>query len=115
MKVPMKWLKEYTEINLPAAEYAEKMVMSGDGVEGIENTGELFDHVVVGRVLSCEDIEGTHLHKCLVDVGGEEPLQIVCGAPNVKTGVLTCAALEGAHLPGGVKIKNCLLYTSRCV
>ena len=44
MKVPMKWLKEYTEINLPAAEYAEKMVMSGDGVEGIENTGELFDH-----------------------------------------------------------------------
>ena len=106
MKVPMKWLKEYTEINLPAAEYAEKMVMSGDGVEGIENTGELFDHVVVGRVLSCEDIEGTHLHKCLVDVGGEEPLQIVCGAPNVKTGVLTCAALEGAHLPGGVKIKK---------
>ena len=43
MKVPMKWLKEYTEINLPAAEYADKMVMAGNGVEGIDNTGDLFD------------------------------------------------------------------------
>ena len=56
MKVPMKWLKEYTEINLPAAEYADKMVMAGNGVEGIDNTGDLFDKVVVGHVLSCEGI-----------------------------------------------------------
>ncbi len=102
----MKWLKEYTEINLPAAEYADKMVMAGNGVEGIENTGELFDHVVVGHVLSCEGIEGTHLHVCMVDVGQEAPLQIVCGAPNVSTGAYVCAALDGAHLPGGIKIKK---------
>ena len=56
MKVPMRWLKEYTEIPLSAADYAEKMIMAGNGVEGIENTGDLFDHVVVGHVLSCEDI-----------------------------------------------------------
>ncbi|MCI5545739.1 MAG: phenylalanine--tRNA ligase subunit beta, partial [Clostridiales bacterium] len=106
MKVPMRWLKEYTEIPLSAADYAEKMIMAGNGVEGIENTGDLFDHVVVGHVLSCEDIPETHLHLCMVDVGGEEPVQIVCGAPNVAAGEYVCAALDGAHLPGGVKIKK---------
>ncbi|MBQ8953752.1 MAG: phenylalanine--tRNA ligase subunit beta [Clostridia bacterium] len=106
MKVPMKWLKEYTEINLPAQEYASRMVMAGNGVEGIDNTGDLFDKVVVGHVLSCEDIEGTHLHLCMLDVGQEEPVQIVCGAPNVAAGAWVCAALDGAHLPGGVKIKK---------
>ena len=67
MKVPMRWLKEYTEIPLSAADYAEKMIMAGNGVEGIENTGDLFDHVVVGHVLSCEDIPETHLHLCMVE------------------------------------------------
>ena len=63
MKVPMKWLKEYTEINMPAEEYASKMVMSGDGVEGVEKTGEQFDNVVVGHVLSCEmHPNSDHLH-----------------------------------------------------
>ena len=106
MKVPMKWLKEYTEINLDPQEYASKMIMAGNGVEGVENTGELFEKVVVGHVLSCEDIEGTHLHLCMVDVGQEEPLQIVCGAPNVCAGAWVCVALDGARLPGGVKIKK---------
>ncbi len=106
MKVPMKWLREYTEINMNAAEYADKMVMAGNGVEEITNTGDIFDNVVVGHVLSCEDIEGTHLHLCMVDVGQAEPLQIVCGAPNVAAGTYVCAALDGAHLPGGVKIKK---------
>jgi len=102
----MKWLKEYAEINLSTQEYASKMVMAGNGVEGVDNTGDLFDKVVVGHVLSCEDIEGTHLHLCMVDVGESEPLQIVCGAPNVRAGAWVCAALDGARLPGGVKIKK---------
>ncbi len=106
MKVPMKWLKEYTEIDLSAQDYASKMIMAGNGVESIDNTGDLFDKVVVGHVLSCEDIEGTHLHLCMVDAGQEEPLQIVCGAPNVGAGAWVCVALDGARLPGGVKIKK---------
>ena len=101
MKVPMKWLKEYTEINLTAEEYASKMVMAGNGVEGVEKTGEQFDNVVVGHVLSCEmHPNSDHLHVCTVDVGQAEPLQIVCGAPNVHEGdgsarrskALTCPA-----------------------
>ena len=107
MKVPMKWLKEYVDINMPAEEYASRMVMTGTAVEGVEKTGEQFDKVVVGRVLTCVDHPNSdHLHICTVDVGGEEPLQIVCGAPNVHAEMNVAVALDGAHLPGGVKIKK---------
>ena len=107
MKAPMKWLKEYVDINMPAEEYASRMVMTGTAVEGVEKTGEQFDKVVVGRVLTCVDHPNSdHLHICTVDVGGEEPLQIVCGAPNVHAEMNVAVALDGAHLPGGVKIKK---------
>ena len=107
MKVPMKWLKEYVDINMPAEEYASRMVMTGTAVEGVEKTGAQFDKVVVGRVLTCVDHPNSdHLHICTVDVGGGEPLQIVCGAPNVHAGMNVAVALDGAHLPGGVKIKK---------
>ncbi len=106
MKVPMKWLKEYVDIQLPAEEYAGKMVMTGTAVEGVEKTGEQFDKVVVGYVVSCVDHPNSdHLHICMVDVGEEAPIQIVCGAPNVHAGMRVAAALDGAHLPGG-KIKK---------
>ncbi len=107
MKVPMRWLKEYTDVAVSSQDYAAQMVMAGNGVEGIETTGEQFDNVVVGHVVSCQmHPNSDHLHVCMVDVGKEEPLQIVCGAPNVHEGAWVCAALEGAHLPGGVKIKR---------
>ena len=106
MKAPMKWLKEYVEIDMDAQSYAEKMIMSGTGVEGVDNTGAGFDGVVVGKVLTCVmHPDSDHLHICTVDVGAEEPSQIVCGAPNVAAGQLVPVALPGAHLPGGVKIK----------
>ena len=106
MKVPMKWLKEYVDIDLPAEEYAKRMIMTGTAVEGVEKTGTQFDKVVVGYVVSCVDHPNSdHLHICMVDVGQEEPIQIVCGAPNVHAGMRVAAALDGAHLPGG-KIKK---------
>ena len=107
MKVPMKWLREYVDINMGGEEYASKMIMTGTAVEGVEKTGTQFDNVVVGKVLTCVDHPNSdHLHICMVDVGKEEPIQIVCGAPNVHAGMRVAAALEGAHLPGGVKIKK---------
>lgn len=106
MKVPMKWLKEYVDINYAPEEYASKMIMTGTAVEGVEKTGTQFDNVVVGYVVSCVDHPNSdHLHICQVDVGGPEPIQIVCGAPNVHEGMRVAAALDGAHLPGG-KIKK---------
>ncbi len=107
MKVPMQWIKEYAGIPMSAADYQNRMIMIGDGVEGYEETGAEVDHVVVGRVLTCEaHPDSDHLHVTTVDVGGDAPLQIVCGAPNCRAGILTPVALVGAHLPGGVKIKK---------
>ena len=106
MKLAMNMLRQYVDIPVTPEEYSERMIMTGTAVEGVEDIAEGMEKVVVGRVLTCEDVEGTHLHQCTVDVGGEEPLHIVCGAPNVKVGVLVPVALDGAKLPGGIKIKK---------
>ncbi len=106
MKLAVDMLRRYVDIPVSMPDYESKMILSGNGVEGIEDLGAEVQNVVVGRVLTCEGVEGTHLHQCTVDVGGEEPLHIVCGAPNVAVGVLVPVALDGARLPGGVKIKK---------
>ncbi len=107
MKISMNWIKQYADIPVTPAEYESQMIMHGTGVEGIEYLGEECQNVVVGKVLSCRDHENSdHLHVCMVDVGQGEPLQIVCGAPNVKEGILVPVALVGAKLPGGHEIKK---------
>jgi len=106
MKLPMNMLREYVDIPVSPKEYEERMIMTGTSVEGTADLGGEIDKVVVGRVLTCEDVEGTHLHQCTVDVGEAEPLHIVCGAPNVRAGALVPVALDGAKLPGGIKIKK---------
>ncbi len=106
MKVSMNWLKQYTDIPVSDAEYESRMVMSGTGVEGMEDLGASLENVVVGRVLTCEKHPNSdHLHVCTVDVG-DETLNIVCGAPNVAAGQLVPVAKIGARLPGDVKIKK---------
>ena len=99
-------LRDYVDIPVTPKEYESRMIMTGTAVEGLEDLGSEIDRVVVGCVLTCEDVEGTHLHQCTVDVGDAEPLHIVCGAPNVAVGILAPVALDGAKLPGGVKIKK---------
>ena len=108
MNLPMSWLSDYTDITgVSPKEYADKMTMSGSKVEGVENLGAEIDKVVVGKVLTCEmHPDSDHLHVCSVDVGEEEPIQIVCGAPNVAVGQKVPVALNGAVLPGGIKIKK---------
>lgn len=108
MKLPMSWLSDYTDISgISPKEYADKLTMTGSKVEGVEYLGKEIDKVVVGKVLSCEmHPDSDHLHVCMVDVGEGEPLQIVCGAPNVAVGQKVPVALNGAQLPGGVKIKK---------
>ena len=107
MKVSMKWLKQYADIPVSPAEYESRMVMTGTGVEGTEPIAPELEGVVVGRVLTCRAHENSdHLHVCTVDVGEGEPLQIVCGAPNVKEGILVPVAKIGAKLPGGIAIKK---------
>ena len=108
MNLPMSWLGDYTDISgVTPKEYSDKMTMSGSKVEAVENLGAEIDKVVGGKVLTCEmHPDSDHLHICMVDVGEEEPIQIVCGAPNVAVGQKVPVALNGAILPGGVKIKK---------
>ena len=109
MKLPLSWLNEFVDVSdIPPAELAERLTRSGLQVEAIETSGPepLSDFFVVAEVLTCEVIEGTHLHKTTV-TDGKETLQIVCGAPNCRAGLKTALAKIGAVVPdGGFKIKK---------
>lgn len=108
MKVPMSWFNDYTDISgVTPKEYAHALTMTGSKVEGVENMGKDIEKVVTGKVLTCEmHPDSDHLHVCTVDAGTGEVLQIVCGAPNVKAGIIVPVALNGSKLPGGVTIKK---------
>lgn len=106
MLVSYKWLKELVAIDVPSAELAEKMSTTGIEVEGVEIPAERLSKLVVGHVLSCEDVPETHLHLCQVDTGDDEPRQIVCGAPNVRAGIKVIVAIPGARIADNYKIKK---------
>lgn len=106
MNLPMSWLNDYMDIDVTPKEYSDRLTLTGSKVEGFESMGESVQNVVTGKVLTCEDHpDSDHLHVCTVDAGTGEILQIVCGAPNVKAGIIAPIALVGAVLPGG-KIKK---------
>jgi phenylalanyl-tRNA synthetase beta chain len=105
MNLPMSWLNDYMDIDVTPKEYADRLTMTGSKVEGVENTGEEIQNVVAGKVLSCEPHpDSDHMSVCMVDIGEGEPVQIVCGAPNVKAGQTVPVAKHKSRLPGGVKI-----------
>ena len=107
MKVPMQWLKQYTDVPVSAQAFQDEMIHHGTGVEGLEDQCEAVQNVVVGKILSVRKHENSdHMVICSIDVGEDEPLQIVTGAPNVHEGDLVPVAKVGAVLPGGVKIKK---------
>ena len=106
MNLPLSWLNDYMDIDVTPKEYSDKMTMSGSKVEGYESLGDSVTNVVTGRVLTCVDHpDSDHLKITTVDAGTGETLQIVCGAPNCKAGIIVPVALVGAVLPGG-KIKK---------
>ena len=107
MKVSLKWLSEYTDVPSDTKAFCDRLDLTGTGVEGVEKTGETFEGVVVGHVLTCEPHpDSDHMHVVTVDVGAEEPVQIVCGAPNIAADIKVPVALVGAVLPGDFKIKK---------
>lgn len=106
MLVSYKWLKELVDIDVSSAELAERMSTTGIEVEGVEVPAEGLSKLVVGHVISCEDVPETHLHLCQVDTGDEEPRQIVCGAPNVTAGIKVIVAIPGARIADNYKIKK---------
>ena len=109
MLVSYNWLKQYTNIEDNANALAEKITRGGIEVEGVEYLAEEISGVVVGYVVSKEKHpDAEKLNVCQVNVGEEENLQIVCGAPNVDAGQFVIVAKVGAKLPG-IKIKKAKL------
>lgn len=107
MRVSLKWLSEYVDVPSDVKAFCDRLDLTGTGVEGVEKTGEAFDGVVVGAVLTCEPHpDSDHMHVVTVDVGADEPVQIVCGAPNIAAGIKVPVACVGAVLPGDLKIKK---------
>ncbi|WP_160722106.1 phenylalanine--tRNA ligase subunit beta [Bacillus sp. USDA818B3_A] len=111
MFVSYKWLQDYVDLTgVTSAELAEKITKSGIEVEGVEVLNEGIKGVVVGHVLEREQHPNADkLSKCLVDIGAEQPVQIICGAPNVAQGQKVAVATVGAVLPGNFKIKKAKL------
>ena len=107
MKVSLKWLSDYVKVPADTKALCDKLDLTGTGVEGVETLGDAFDGVVVGYVETCEPHpDSDHMHIVTVNVGAGEPLQIVCGAPNIKAGIKLPVATIGAVLPGDFKIKK---------
>ncbi|WP_313537793.1 phenylalanine--tRNA ligase subunit beta [Enterococcus sp.] len=107
MLVSYKWLNEYLDLSaITPKELADKMSVTGIEVEGIDVPEEGLKKIVVGEVTACEPHpDSDHLSICQVDIG-EEITQIVCGAPNVKSGIKVIVALPGSRITGNVKIKK---------
>ena len=107
MKLSRKWLNEFVDIGpVGDRDFAEAMTLSGSKVEVTEVLDESLKNVVVGRIQSMErHPDSDHMWVLQLDVGGGEPVQIVTGAWNIHAGDLVPVALDGALLPGGVKIE----------
>ncbi|KRM57146.1 hypothetical protein C5L31_001140 [Secundilactobacillus malefermentans] len=107
MKISYNWLKEYLDIDVPATELAEKIERSSVEVDSVTVPSDGLKKLVVGHIDSMEPHpESDHLNVCQVNVGEEELLQIVCGAPNVAVGQKVIVALPGSRIGGNVKIKR---------
>jgi phenylalanyl-tRNA synthetase beta chain len=107
MKFSELWLRTLCNPPLSTESLCDKLTMSGLEVEETTRAAPPFSHVVVARI---EQVvphpDADRLRVCIVDTGGGEKLQIVCGAPNAVAGMMAPCALEGATLPGGLIIKR---------
>jgi len=107
MKIPISWLKDYVNIPCDTQTLADKMTATGTKVEAIEHRGAEISGVVIGKILSItQHPNADKLVITQVDIGGEEPVQIVTGATNLTQGDYVPVALAGAVLADDLKIKK---------
>ena len=110
MNVTLNWLKAYIDFEFSPSELADRLTMLGVEVESIKRLGAELEGVIVGSVTSIRPHPNADkLVLCQVNIGGAEELQIVCGAPNVREGMLAPVATIGATLPVGLRIKRAKL------
>jgi len=106
MKVSTSWLKEYVSVELEPKALADALTMAGLEVEAMWDRYGYLDKIQVCRVLDVQPHPNADkLTRCMVDTGGD-PVQVVCGAPNVQKDMRAALALPGAILPGGMEIRK---------
>jgi len=106
MRVPLGWLREWIELP-EEAELCERLTLAGLEIEEIVRSGPDLSALRVGLVVEKrQHPNADRLSLCRVDVGGAEPIAVVCGAPNVAAGQKVAVALPGTTLPDGTKLKK---------
>ncbi|HCY0690117.1 TPA: phenylalanine--tRNA ligase subunit beta [Staphylococcus aureus] len=114
MLISNEWLKEYVTIDDSVSNLAERITRTGIEVDDLIDYTKDIKNLVVGFVKSKEKHpDADKLNICQVDIGEDEPVQIVCGAPNVDAGQYVIVAKVGGRLPGGIKIKRAKLRGER--
>ena len=109
MKFSESWLREWVDPGIPREELLEQLTMAGLEVESTENVADDFTGVVIGKVVKAEKHPNADkLSLCEVN-DGKQTYQVVCGAPNVRVGLVSAFARIGAVLPGNFKIKKAKL------
>ena len=107
MKLSRKWLSEFVAVDANDKKFAEAMTLSGSKVEITEDLGAEIQNVAAGRIVKMErHPDSDHMWVCQLDVGKEEPVQIVTGAWNIHEGDMVPVALHKSTLPGGKKIEK---------
>lgn len=119
MLAPYRWIKDLADVTSDVYELADKMIMTGNGVEEILELGGDIDNVVVGRIIKIEKHpDADKLVVCELDIGEEEPITIVTGADNVFEGAYVPVAKAVAKLPGKVikkgKLRGVMSYGMMC-
>lgn len=114
MLISNEWLKDYVEVNQSVQDLAERITRTGIEVDDIIDYTKDIKNLVVGHVISkSSHPDADKLNICQVNLGEDEPVKIVCGAPNVDEGQYVIVAKVGGRLPGGVKIKRAKLRGER--
>ena len=107
MKLPVSWLAEYIDISdLSINELADRITFAGIEIEGIEHVGPQFENIVVGEVRATAAHPNADRLTVATVFDGEKEVQVVCGAPNCRTGLFSAFAKIGAVLPDGMTIKK---------
>ena len=102
MKISLNWLKKYVKVPVNDEELVRLIGARLVEVEGVIDETNKYDNIYVVKVVACERIPETHLSLCQIDAGRDEPVQVVCGAPNVREGMLAVWIAPGAIVPASV-------------
>jgi phenylalanyl-tRNA synthetase beta chain len=101
MKFTLSWLKEHLDTDEPLEALADKLTMIGLEVENIDDKAKAFAPFVIAKVLDAKQHPNAdRLRVCMVDTGDGNPIQVVCGAPNARTGMTSVFSPPGTYIPG---------------